>query len=121
MSSLYDKKLSAAMNLLSVSGLADKNATPSGWKVIRSLGFKVPPPYFWGFKTTFIAYTLLFAIGFSAWEFIRHLFQNLPMSMPSWHLIIGGSLIFGLFLASRGFYLRLRFGLPLWRDIEPSP
>jgi hypothetical protein len=40
------------------------------------------------------------------------------MSMPSWHLIIGGSLIFGLFLASRGFCLRRRFGLPLWRDIK---
>jgi hypothetical protein len=120
MASLYDKKLSTALDLLSVSGLTDKNATPSGWKVIRFFGFKVPPPYFCGFKTTFIAYTLLFAIGFSVCEFIRHLFQSLPVSMPSWHLVIGGSLIFGFFLASRGFYFRRRFGLPLWRDVKPS-
>jgi Family of unknown function (DUF6404) len=120
MASLFDKKLSLAMSMLAARGLLNNNATPIGWKFIRRLGFKVPPLYFWGFKTTWIAYTLLFLFGFSAFEFFRLHWQTPRMNMPSWQLILGGSLVFGLSVAARGLYFRRRFGLPLWQDLNPS-
>lgn len=83
-------------------------------------GFKVPPLYLRGFKTTWIAYTLLFSFGFSAFEFFRLHWQAPRMNMPSWELILGGSLVFGLSVAVRGLYLRRRFGPPLWQDLDPA-
>ena len=71
MASLFDKRLSLAMSILAAKGLLNDNAMPIGWKFIRRSGLKVPPLYFWGFKTTWIAYTLLFSFGFSVFEYSR--------------------------------------------------
>lgn len=120
MTSLFDTKLSLAMKMLAAKGLLNSNATPVGWKFIRRLGFKVPPLYFLDFKTTWVAYTLLFLFGFSVFEFFRFHWQIPRMNMPSWRLILSGSLVFGLFMAVRGLYFRRRFGLPLWQDLNPS-
>jgi hypothetical protein len=120
MASLFDKKLSLAMSMLAARGLLNDNAMPTGWKFIRRLGFKVPPLYFLGFKTTWIAYTLLFSVGFSVFEYLRLHWQSPRVNMPSWQLILGGALVFGLSVAVRGLYFRRRFGLPLWQDLNPS-
>ena len=120
MASLFDKKLSLAMSMLAAKGLLNGNAMPIGWNFIRRLGLKVPPLYFWGFKTTWIAYTLLFSFGFSVFEYLRLRWQSPQVAMPSWQLIAGGALVFGLFVAVRGLYFRRRFGLPLWQDLNPS-
>lgn len=120
MASLFDKKLSLAMNMLTAKGLLNDNAMPTGWKLIRRLGLRVPPLYFWGFNTTWIVHTVLFALGFAICEFLRLHWQTPLVNMPSWQLILGGSLVFGLSVAIRGVYFRRRFGLPLWQDLNPS-
>ena len=115
------KKREAALRLLESKGISRSNYSPPAARALWRLGIDVPPPHFASFGVTTLLLGTYFAV---AWGLIMWLVfwfrRGLPAEAGLLTAVCAG-ILFGLSMAGYYAYCRRKYGIPLWRDFNPSP
>jgi Family of unknown function (DUF6404) len=116
----FETKLTAALELLSSTGIWRSNYAPPLLRFLWRLGVKVPPPHFVSFAGNFAFTGSYFGIiwGLAMW-FVSWSHQGMPLER-AFQTAIPADLIFGFLMASLYRHRARKHRIPLWRDFRPT-
>lgn len=111
----------AALELLSKTGIVRDEYAPPAYRLLWRLGVDIPPPHFMSFgKLALFAGTAFFvgiAIGMTL--LTAFLLPGFPILLTLVLSLLGGG-AFGLLMARHYDTGRRRYGLPSWHDLPSS-
>ena len=117
----YPPKVQAALRHLDLAGVHRRHSAPPLHRLLWRMGFNAPPPILASVASYALLMGTWFAVG---WGVLMWLLVWRNTHMPAGGAVFSALLagvLFGLLMAVVMRVMRLRRGLPLWRDLPVAP
>ncbi len=117
----YPPKVQAALRHLDLAGVHRRHSAPPLHRLLWRMGFNVPPPILASVASNALLMGTWFTVG---WGVLMWLLVWRNTHMPAGGAVFSALLagvLFGLLMAVVMRVMRLRRGLPLWRDLPVAP
>jgi len=117
----YPPKVQAALRHLDLAGVHRRHSAPPLHRLLWRMGFNVPPPILASVASNALLMGSWFTVG---WGVLMWLLVWRNTHMPAGGAVFSALLagvLFGLLMAVVMRVMRLRRGLPLWRDLPVAP
>ena len=117
----YPPKVQAALRHLDAAGVQRRHSAPPLHRLLWRMGINAPPPILASVASNVVLMGIFFALG---WGVLMWLMvwrnTNLPIAIALFSALMAG-VLFGVLMAVVMRVMRLRRGLPLWRDLPAAP
>ncbi|AWH46733.1 DUF6404 family protein [Stenotrophomonas sp. ZAC14A_NAIMI4_1] len=117
----YPPKVQAALRHLDLAGVHRRHSAPPLHRLLWRMGFNAPPPILASVASNALLMGTWFTVG---WGVLMWLLVWRNTHMPAGGAVFSALLagvLFGLLMAVVMRVMRLRRGLPLWRDLPAAP
>lgn len=117
----YPPKVQAALRHLDLAGVHRRHSAPPLHRLLWRMGFNAPPPILASVASNALLMGTWFAVG---WGVLMWLLVWRNTHMPAGGAVFSAlfaGVLFGLLMAVVMRVMRLRRGLPLWRDLPVAP
>ncbi|WP_313140574.1 DUF6404 family protein [Stenotrophomonas sp.] len=117
----YPPKVQAALRHLDLAGVHRRHSAPPLHRLLWRMGFNAPPPILASVASNALLMGTWFTVG---WGVLMWLLVWRNTHMPAGGAVFSALLagvLFGLLMAVVMRVMRLRRGLPLWRDLPVAP
>lgn len=117
----YPPKVQAALRHLDLAGVHRRHSAPPLHRLLWRMGFNAPPPILASVASNALLMGSWFTVG---WGVLMWLLVWRNTHMPAGGAVFSALLagvLFGLLMAVVMRVMRLRRGLPLWRDLQVAP
>ncbi|WP_312736179.1 DUF6404 family protein [Stenotrophomonas sp.] len=117
----YPPKVQAALRHLDLAGVHRRHSAPPLHRLLWRMGFNAPPPILASVASNALLMGSWFTVG---WGVLMWLLVWRNTHMPAGGAVFSALLagvLFGLLMAVVMRVMRLRRGLPLWRDLPVAP
>ncbi len=117
----YPPKVQAALRHLDLAGVHRRHSAPPLHRLLWRMGFNAPPPILASVPSNALLMGSWFTVG---WGVLMWLLVWRNTHMPAGGAVFSALLagvLFGLLMAVVMRVMRLRRGLPLWRDLPVAP
>ncbi len=117
----YPPKVQAALRHLDLAGVHRRHSAPPLHRLLWRMGFNAPPPILASVASNALLMGSWFTVG---WGVLMWLLVWRNTHMPAGGAVFSALLagvLFGLLMAVVMRVMRLRRGLPLWRDLPAAP
>ena len=117
----YPPKVQAALHHLDLAGVHRRHSAPPLHRLLWRMGFNAPPPILASVASNALLMGTWFTVG---WGVLMWLLVWRNTHMPAGGAVFSALLagvLFGLLMAVVMRVMRLRRGLPLWRDLPVAP
>lgn len=113
------KKIESYKQHMADKGVSGATAFPPAWRLLWSMGIRVPPPPFLGFVSLTLLGGGLFGslFGLFEWLYGNRGLREMPAVEGLWIALITGSL-FGLIMAAYYRHLARKHGLGPWASFR---
>lgn len=117
----YPPKVQAALRHLDLAGVHRRHSAPPLHRLLWRMGINASPPILASVASNVVLMGIFFALG---WGVLMWLMvwrnTNLPVAVGVISALLAG-VLFGVLMAVVMRVMRLRRGLPLWRDLPTAP
>ncbi len=117
----YPPKVQAALRHLDLAGVHRRHSAPPLHRLLWRMGFNAPPPILASVASNALLMGSWFTVG---WGVLMWLLVWRNTHMPAGGAVFSAlpaGVLFGLLMAVVMRVMRLRRGLPLWRDLPAAP